>query len=47
MIVFPKAKINLGLHITGKRPDGYHNIETMFYPVGLCDALEFVISDQL
>jgi 4-diphosphocytidyl-2-C-methyl-D-erythritol kinase len=44
MIVFPKAKINLGLRITGKRPDGYHNIETHFFPVNLCDALEFVIS---
>lgn len=46
MIVFPKAKINLGLRITGKREDGYHNIETLFYPVGLCDALEFVASDD-
>jgi 4-diphosphocytidyl-2-C-methyl-D-erythritol kinase len=46
MIVFPKAKINLGLHITGRRDDGYHNIETLFYQVGLCDALEFVISDE-
>ena len=45
MIVFPKAKINLGLKITGKRTDGYHNIETIFYPVGLCDALEFVSAD--
>jgi 4-diphosphocytidyl-2-C-methyl-D-erythritol kinase len=43
MIVFPKAKINLGLRITGKRDDGYHNIETVFYPVGLCDAMEFVV----
>jgi 4-diphosphocytidyl-2-C-methyl-D-erythritol kinase len=45
MIVFPKAKINLGLRITARRSDGYHDIETIFYPVGLCDALEFVISD--
>ena len=44
MIVFPKAKINLGLRITDKRNDGYHNIETLFYPVSLCDALEFVVS---
>jgi len=42
MVVFPKAKINLGLRITGKRTDGYHNIETIFYPVGFSDALEFV-----
>ena len=46
MIVFPKAKINLGLRITGKRPDGYHDIETLFYPVMLCDALEFVVSSE-
>jgi 4-diphosphocytidyl-2-C-methyl-D-erythritol kinase len=43
MVVFPKSKINLGLNITGKRPDGYHDIETVFYPVNLCDALEFVV----
>jgi 4-diphosphocytidyl-2-C-methyl-D-erythritol kinase len=45
MISFPNAKINVGLRITGKRPDGYHDIETLFYPVGLNDALEFVVSD--
>jgi 4-diphosphocytidyl-2-C-methyl-D-erythritol kinase len=42
MICFPNAKINLGLHITGKRSDGFHNIETIFYPVPLTDALEAV-----
>lgn len=47
MITFPNAKINLGLYITGKRPDGYHNIESIFYPVPLCDALEIVLSDEL
>jgi len=46
MIVFPNAKINIGLRITGKRPDGYHNIETVFYPVSLCDALEFVVPNR-
>ena len=46
MIVFPKAKINLGLRITAKRPDGYHDIETLFYPVMLSDALEFVVSSE-
>ena len=40
MIVFPNAKINIGLHIVSKRPDGYHNLETVFYPVELSDALE-------
>jgi len=46
MIVFPNAKINLGLRVTGERPDGYHNIETIFYPVSLCDALEFVVPSE-
>ncbi len=40
MITFPNAKINLGLNITEKRPDGYHNLETVFYPVPVEDALE-------
>ncbi len=40
MICFPNAKINLGLHITKKRPDGYHEIKTILYPVPLRDALE-------
>lgn len=40
MITFPNAKINLGLNITAKRPDGYHNLETVFYPIPLEDALE-------
>ena len=43
MISFPRAKINIGLRVTGKRHDGFHDIETIFYPVGLYDALEFVI----
>lgn len=43
MITFPKAKINLGLRVTGKRTDGYHDIETLFYPLELTDALEFVL----
>ena len=42
MLFFPNAKINIGLHITNKRPDGYHNIETLFCPVDLSDILEFV-----
>lgn len=40
MIIFPNAKINLGLNIVEKRPDGYHNLETIFYPINLQDALE-------
>src|SRR5882672_10782023 len=46
MIVFPHAKINLGLSIVSKRPDGFHNLETVFYPVPLRDALEIVPSDE-
>ena len=37
MITFPNAKINLGLNIVEKRPDGYHNLETIFYPINLQD----------
>ena len=40
MIVFPIAKINLGLNVVERRPDGYHNLETVFYPVAINDALE-------
>lgn len=40
MITFPNAKINLGLNIVEKRPDGYHDLETVFYPINLQDALE-------
>lgn len=40
MVVFPNAKINLGLNITSKRPDGYHNISSCFYPIPLADILE-------
>ena len=46
MIVFPNAKINIGLNVVFKRADGYHNIETIFYPVKLADALEFVESEK-
>lgn len=47
MIVFPNAKINIGLNITGRRPDGYHNLETVFYPVKIFDALEVIESPEL
>jgi 4-diphosphocytidyl-2-C-methyl-D-erythritol kinase len=44
MIRFPNCKINLGLHVVGKRPDGFHNIETILFPVPLTDALEILPS---
>lgn len=40
MLTKPIAKINLGLNVVERRPDGYHNLETVFYPVPICDALE-------
>ena len=46
MITFPNAKINLGLNIIEKRPDGYHNLETVFYPVPVEDALEVNILNE-
>ena len=42
MITFPNAKINIGLNIIGKRPDHFHNIESVFYPIQLRDALEVI-----
>ncbi|HET8829831.1 MAG TPA: 4-(cytidine 5'-diphospho)-2-C-methyl-D-erythritol kinase [Pelobium sp.] len=42
MITFPSAKINIGLNITSRRSDGYHNLETVFYPVKIKDALEVI-----
>ncbi|MCK9413799.1 MAG: 4-(cytidine 5'-diphospho)-2-C-methyl-D-erythritol kinase [Prolixibacteraceae bacterium] len=42
MVLFPNAKINIGLNILRKRDDGYHDIETLFYPIGMKDALEYV-----
>ena len=46
MITFPIAKINLGLNIVERRPDGYHNLETVFYPVPIKDALEVQLMDE-
>ena len=46
MLVFPNAKINIGLNIVEKRSDGFHNIESCFYPVGWSDALEIVRSEK-
>ena len=45
MIAFPNAKINIGLNVVSRRDDGYHNLETIFYPVKLADALELANSD--
>jgi len=44
MVSFPPCKINLGLHVLDKRPDGYHNLETCFYPVPCTDILEIIPS---
>ena len=46
MLVFPNAKINLGLNVVERRPDGYHNLETIFYPIPLQDVLEIVTFDE-
>lgn len=46
MITFPNCKINLGLDIVSKRADGYHNLETIFYPIPLCDVLEITTNDE-
>jgi len=46
MLVYPNCKINIGLRVVGKREDGYHNLETIFYPIyGLHDELEITPSD--
>ncbi len=47
MVTFPNAKINLGLLITDKRPDGFHNLQSCFYPVGWADALELIPAPTL
>ena len=44
MLFFPNAKINLGLSVVSKRTDGFHDLETVFYPVNVCDVLEIVPS---
>jgi 4-diphosphocytidyl-2-C-methyl-D-erythritol kinase len=47
MVSFPPCKINLGLNIIEKRSDGYHNLETVFYPIPLCDIVEVIPSDTV
>ena len=46
MITFPHAKINIGLQVTERRPDGYHNLDTVFYPIPIQDALEVVVAED-
>lgn len=46
MIVYPNAKINIGLNVTERRPDGYHNLETVFYPIELLDVMEISDSNE-
>lgn len=47
MILFPNAKINIGLNVISRRTDGYHNLETVFYPIPLHDAIEVVEAEQM
>ncbi len=46
MVVFPNAKINLGLQVVSRRQDGYHHIDSLFYPIGFCDVLEILPCKQ-
>src|SRR6478609_1200256 len=43
MICFPNIKINLGLRVINRRTDGFHTIESVFFPVNFCDMLEVVV----
>lgn len=45
MLTFPTAKINIGLQVTERRPDGYHNLDTVFYPIPINDALEVIVAE--
>lgn len=47
MVLFPPAKLNLGLHITGKRDDGFHNLESVFLPIGWSDILEVILRPEV
>ena len=46
MTTHPNCKINIGLHVTSRRADGYHELETVFMPIPLCDTLTIEISDE-
>lgn len=47
MLLFPQAKLNIGLFVTRRRPDGYHILQTLFYPIDWCDALEILPAEGL
>jgi 4-diphosphocytidyl-2-C-methyl-D-erythritol kinase len=46
MVVFPNAKINLGLRVKSRRPDGYHDLDTVFFPLPICDILEIIVQPK-
>lgn len=47
MLIFPNAKVNIGLNVINRRDDGYHNLETIFYPIKIKDILEVIKADAL
>jgi len=46
MVVFPNVKINLGLRVKSKRDDGFHELDTVFFPLPICDVLEVVVQEN-
>ncbi len=46
MVVFPNVKINLGLRVKSKRTDGYHELDTIFYPLPINDVLEVIVQEN-